>query len=313
MTPALLSLTEDQVLAALRRFLLEVTSSSFFLGSVDQLVLTVSDVISGTLSINDPVQDLSGAIAQWTRIDATMTGTGGVGTYKVTVAQSVAQEPMVGGVGVYKGQVNRVPEPLEGNFVVMTPMLQDRLATNVTTYADNVLTGTIVDGLLTVSAVTQAEAPLLPGTPLLDTIGNVVPGTVLGTQIDGAPGGVGMYNVAPLQRLGPQMLYAGLRNDLARAQLSVQLDFHGPLSGDNVRIVEGLFRSEFGVEAFVRSGYDVRPLYSSAARQAPFINEAQQYEYKWTLDVELDVAPVIGTPQQFANKLKITTVEADTL
>ena len=47
------------------------------------------------------------------------------------------------GTEVIRGEVNRVPEPIGPNFIVMWPLRQERLETNETAYYDNVLTGSI--------------------------------------------------------------------------------------------------------------------------------------------------------------------------
>ena len=304
---ALLSLYEWQALQATRQFVLGAVSTSIFHGSVDQLVLTVSQVIQGTIAVGDPIQDALGLLKPNSRIIDVMSGSGGTGTYQTAFQQSVPLIPMYGGVEVIKGQNNRVAEPYGADFVVMTPMRQDRLSTNVTDYADDVLLGSIDGDRLTVYSLLRNQGPLTPGTSLLDTVGVLLPGTQLGPQLDGSPGNFGTYAVAPSQAVPQQIMYAGLRSDLVPTQLSVQLDFHGPHSGDNVRIVEGLLRSEYGVDSFEATGYAVAPLYASDARQAPFVNAEQQTEYRWTLDVELQANPVIGTLQQFADVLRVTT------
>ena len=57
------------------------------------------------------------------------------------------------GVEVIRGQDNRVAEPHVTDFVVMTPILQRRLATNVQSSNDNSFTGSIAGTTLTVSAI----------------------------------------------------------------------------------------------------------------------------------------------------------------
>ena len=49
-------------------------------------------------------------------------------------------------IEVVKGQVNRVPEPLNPDFVVMIPIYRERIETNVTTFLDNYLTNPLVPG-----------------------------------------------------------------------------------------------------------------------------------------------------------------------
>jgi hypothetical protein len=50
--------------------------------------------------------------------------------------RSVLLQLLPAGVEVVRGRVNRVPEVTSDDFVTMLPMLQTRLATNVTTYTD---------------------------------------------------------------------------------------------------------------------------------------------------------------------------------
>lgn len=222
------------------------------------------------------------------------------------------------GVPVVRGQVNRVAEPSADDFIVIWPLRQQRLSTNITDFYDNVLTGDISETTLTVSAIRQQESPLYAGMTLTDgTAGAIAPNTVLGAQISGSLGGTGTYNVAPTQSLGNETIYAGVRADLTPTEWTVQCDVHGPNSGDNSRIIEGLFRSEYGVEAVsagaVAAGamaYSVVPLYCDEARQVPFLNAEQQYENRWSLDLHLQINPVISTPQEFAQQVQVRNIEA---
>lgn len=49
-------------------------------------------------------------------------------------------------VAVVLGQVNRVPEPLGSDFVVMVPILRERLETNISTWTDGALATPPVPG-----------------------------------------------------------------------------------------------------------------------------------------------------------------------
>ena len=214
------------------------------------------------------------------------------------------------GVEVVKGQINRVPEPAGPDFVVITPMLRNRLGTNFEMYVDDVLVGSIVGAVLTVSSAPHLAAPLAPGVLLIDSGGLLAVGTVLGQQLSGSVGGTGTYAVQPSQNFSGT-IYAGSRLDLAPAELTVQVDVHGPNSEDNVTVIAGLWRSEYGVDSLQLTGLDIAPLYEDGPRQAPFLNAEQQVEYRWTLDCHLHVNPVITTPLQFAQQVKVTTIEAD--
>jgi hypothetical protein len=52
---------------------------------------------------------------------------------------------MVSAVGapipIIRGQVNRVPEPQTPDYVVMWPLMRTRIATNIDTYTDTIVTG----------------------------------------------------------------------------------------------------------------------------------------------------------------------------
>ena len=218
------------------------------------------------------------------------------------------------GTAVVRAQVNRVAEPSGSDFIVMTPIAQERLETNETTYSDNVLIGSISGTELTVASLTPGSS-VSPGVLLTDAVWptmNVAIGTIVGSQLTGPPGGTGTYAVSPSQTVASETMYAGVRADMVATKMTVQLDVHGPASADNVRVVDALFRSEYGVDAFAASGFDVRPLYAETARQIPFVNAEQQYEDRWTMDVHMQVNPVVGTPQLFADEVVVRTIEVDT-
>jgi hypothetical protein len=221
-------------------------------------------------------------------------------------------------VVIQRGQLNRVAEPTVSDFVVMIPLRQTRLGTNFTYYQDNVLTGSITDAVLTVAEMNQQEGPLTPGTLLTDAAGDIAANTLLGAQISGTPGGVGTYAVSPSQTLTSEQIYAGLRLDVASTEWRVQLDVHGPSSGDNSRIIETLFRSEAASAAFAGTGIDISPLFCEEPRQLAFIDAEQQYDggnpatgapgERWIVEAALQANPAISTPQQFADQVKVGLV-----
>lgn len=223
------------------------------------------------------------------------------------------------GTPVIQGQVNRVAEPAAEDFVVFWPLRQARLSTNVVSFYDNELTGAITGAVLTVSALAHLAAPLSVGTLLTDgTAGQVAPNTVLGAQFTGPVGGTGTYAVTPSQDLGVETLYAGVRADLTPTEFTVQCDVHGPRGADNARVIEELFRSEYGVDAFAAAEalngvplYSVVPLYADEIRQMPFINAESQYENRYTLDLRVQINPIVSTPQDFATAIDATALPVD--
>ena len=155
---------------------------------------------------------------------------------------------------VVRGQLNRVPEPAAGVFVVMTQISSERLATNTNTYSDLYSSG----GASTLSV---------------------------------------LYPV----------------------KVTMQLDFHSVQddsdalynAADCMRTVAAIFRSEYGVNLFQASGYDVTPLHVTDRGQVPYLNAEQQVEERWMLEAELQCNPVIVLPQQFAAALAVNTISVD--
>ncbi len=104
----------------------------------------------------------------------------------------------------------------------------------------------------------------------------------------------------------------GVRMDLAPAEVTVQLDIHGPNSYDNKTIVSALFKSSYATAAFTATGYDVAPLYLTDPHQVPFLNEQQQIEKTWVADAHLQCNPVITTSQDFAARFGVGVINVDT-
>lgn len=88
-------------------------------------------------------------------------------------------------------------------------------------------------------------------------------------------------------------------------ELKLQLDVHGPLSGDFAQMIATLWRSDYGVQLVGSQGYDIAPLYAEEPRQSPFINGEQQFEVRWSVDVALQINPVVSLPQDFASELAL--------
>jgi hypothetical protein len=209
------------------------------------------------------------------------------------------------------GVNTRVPEPIVGDFVILTQgPSQTRLEWNETSYADNVLTGSISGTTLTVSSVAKGAVPI--GALLFD--GNwpqvVIPNTVVQQQLTGDPGGIGTYQVSVSQQLNTEALYAGQRSDVAAAEWVVQLDIHGPNSSNNVRAVATMFRSDYATDWFAAQGLQIAPLFCDDGRYLPFENAEQQMEFRWVMEAHFQVGAVVTTPQQFFTQAKVETVEA---
>lgn len=94
-------------------------------------------------------------------------------------------------------------------------------------------------------------------------------------------------------------------------QFDVQLDVHGPASADNIHIISTLWRDEYSTLYFDRGPIDIQALYASEPRQAPFINAEDQYEYRWTIDLSMQINPLVIVPQDFGDVLDVGIVSVD--
>lgn len=103
----------------------------------------------------------------------------------------------------------------------------------------------------------------------------------------------------------------GIRTDRQSIKLTVQLDVHGPISGDNAQIVTTLFRSSFATDYFDGLAIGVQALYTSEPRQMPFLNAEQQIDARWSFDVVLQLDPVITSSQDFARELTAGVIEVE--
>ncbi len=94
-------------------------------------------------------------------------------------------------------------------------------------------------------------------------------------------------------------------------QFGIQLDVHGPLSGDAAQLITTLMRSNYGCEQFASYGLAVTPLYADDAKQMPFLNGEMQYEDRWVIMANLQVKPIVTFPQQYFTDTDINLVNVD--
>lgn len=224
----------------------------------------------------------------------------------LTALRSFLLSIMPAGLEIVRGLDNRVPEPVGPDFITMTPILRDRLSTNVDGYQDCAFTASISGNVLTVTAMSLGT--IIVGATLFGA--GVTAGTTITAKGTGT-GGAGTYTVSAPQSVASEAMAAGSKNMMQSMKVTVQLDVHGPKSGDNAVIITTAFRDEYAVDAFSTSGFDVAPLYADEARQMPFLNENQQVEERWVIDCVMQTNPVITVPQQFAQALNVTIVSVD--
>jgi hypothetical protein len=208
------------------------------------------------------------------------------------------------GTEVTKTQVNRVPQPTGPDYVMMTPILRERLGTNRDSYEDTGLTGSIAGATLTVGDVLFGSIQV--GAPVFGA--DVADGTTI-TGLGTGTGGTGTYTVAPAQTVASGPLFAGTASYLQPVQQTIQIDIYGPASADNAQRITTLFRDEYGCQAFADSGFDVQPLFMSEPRQTPLINGERQFENRQTIDAVLQINPVVVLPQQFADVVNVLLIQ----
>jgi hypothetical protein len=317
-----ISPTQSNAQAALAAFLGAILPGipgqqpAVFTGAIAGTTLTVGALpgkqpagILGTIQPNAPLLGLG--VAPGTTIVQQLSGaSGGIGTYQVASAQSVGQATMSTGVTIVAGQQNRVAEPANPYFCVFTPIQFKRLATNLDTAADCKLAGLIVGAVLTVSDV--AFGSIIPPCALFGT--GVASSTTVLSQASGFPlGQAGTYNVAPAQAAAKATMSAGTKSMLQSAELVVQCDFHSPdtLAGDFAQTVSTALRDEFGTTFFASINANITPLYADDPAQRPFTNAENQFEWRWSLDVHLEVDQTVVVPQLYADSVEAELIDVD--
>lgn len=216
------------------------------------------------------------------------------------------------GVKTVRGQANRVPEPKDTNFVVMWSLRRPRLATNTDTYTDCAFTASITSDVMNVTA-------LAPGFPGRLAVGSTVFGEHLPelglavVSFGTGTGGVGTYNMAPGSDVSSETMAAGVETLQQSVDFTVQLDVHGPLSGNNATAISTVLRDGKGVGIFSAAVAAlslpegcITPLHADDPRQTPFENDQQQYETRYVVEAHIQVDQSMSLPQDFADQLSAT-------
>jgi hypothetical protein len=216
------------------------------------------------------------------------------------------------GATVIAGQPNRTPEPVGTNYVIMTPILFERLGTNFDELADVKLTGSLAPGVLTVTAV--AHGTILIGS-YLDGV-NVVLGSQILAQTSGPTGGTGTYTVSGTQTLASQTLQCGTKPMVTEYKVTVQLDFHSAdyTASAWANTFATSFRDEYSTTFFLgqATSATITPLYASEPTMQPFVNAESQYEWRWVVDAYFQANETVQVAQDYADKVVITPDPVDT-
>lgn len=211
---------------------------------------------------------------------------------------------------IIQGQVNRVPEPVTPDYVLIWPLMRNRLATNIDSWFDNSFTGSITSNVLDVTDVVKGS--VIVGLPIYGA--GIAGGCTIIAQLSGAAGGIGTYSVSTTPNITSEIIYGGQYNAEQYTEMIIQCDVHGPASGDNVQCISTLMRDNYGVQAFANAldGSDaIVPLFADDPRQLPFINAEQQWEERWAVDIHLQVNIELMLTQQFAAVLTVGVISVE--
>lgn len=214
------------------------------------------------------------------------------------------------GVEIVEGLDNLVPEPVSDNFILLTPRSLGRLAFNIDSFVDVAFTGSISGQVLTVATVSIGT--LAPPATLFGT--GVAPRTQVMQQLTGSAGGSGTYAVNVAQELPSQQLAAGTKQMLEKTEVVYQLDVHAASNGtgaDMAQIITVAFRDAYAYDFFDPQVSGVAPLWASDPRLTPFRNDQNQTEWRWVVDVHMQVNAAIVVGQQFAQAIVVGLIDVD--
>lgn len=298
--------TQSEVMTALRGFIISVLpqGTAQFSGSINGTTLTAGTPTGGQLALGSAI--IGQSVKSGTYIIGFGSGSGGAGTYTVNQTQNVTQSNMWTGVPVVQGQVNRVPEPKQGDLVVMWPLMKRRLSTNIRSSNDVAFTGSINGNTMTVTAMTIGQ--ITPDAVI--TGQGITPGTRILANISGT-GGVGTYLVTPSQVTPSTLIGGGSQNVMEPTEYTAQIDVHGPNSSDNAQIISQLFRDDYGVRAFHSINPNVTPLHADDPRQIPFWNGEQQVETRYVINAVMQANYTLSVPAQYADQAAVDLVDIE--
>lgn len=229
---------------------------------------------------------------------------------------------------VIRGQDNRVAGPVGPDYVVMTPIWMNRLATNIDLYADCAFIATInTAGVLSVTTMLHGTIEI--GNTLFGV--NVPSGISVSGELSGT-GGLGTYQLSgTFGSISGSKMATGVIFATQKTEVCIQIDVYGPNSPDNVQIISTLFRDDVAIQQFtslspppppgwseippggtLSDPYDgVRPLYADDPVQLSEVFGEQQYEIRWKLDAYLQSNQIVTAPQQFLDTATIKTINVD--
>ena len=214
-----------------------------------------------------------------------------------------------------EGLDNNVSEPMQGDFIVMTPTMRERLGTNVEMWADCAFEATISGNTLTVSQMLLGAIDLSNSNqPPIWGVG-VTDATPIIAQVSGTPGGAGVYTLGGAAQTvsTPTLMAAGEIILAAPFAITIQLDFHTSNvtdAADAAATFKNLFGTLQSTDAFRSYGHGVGLLYCDGPHLAPFQNAEQQWEQRWVINATFEAYQQVVWAQQFMTQVTIKLVQA---
>ena len=101
------------------------------------------------------------------------------------------------------------------------------------------------------------------------------------------------------------------RNVRSSMESTIQVDVHGVKSGEWAILLAGLIRDPLAVDFFKAGNPKISPLDATDPKQMPFMGGERTYENRWTFYLQLHLAALISTEQDFAGELSPAIIEVD--
>lgn len=223
-----------------------VGTGAVFAGSISGNTLTVTSLVSGALAVGQTITDNTGAVAFGQQILALGIGTGGTGTYRISVPQTVASEtmnsalsnvPAVTGLRARIGQTVYASAFVQavnalGSWAQVASLQIGASATTNPPYAPAAaFTASVAGSVMTVSAVSSGT--LAVGQTVFDANNSVPAGTTIASLGTGS-GGTGTYNLSqPLGTVASESMVTALPN---QASVVVRADHVPQLSAPDIAV-----------------------------------------------------------------------------
>jgi hypothetical protein len=91
-------------------------------------------------------------------------------------------------------------------------------------------------------------------------------------------------------------------------QMSFQIDCYGLGSAQTAETINLLYRDQYACDVFESLGFNGAPLYAGDIQQAPYVTGEDQYEDRYTFEIELQLNPSVAVPIQSCNILNVDLI-----